>query len=54
MKDVRQTESGKSNMAAFKVEVPSSQLVDKIGTESQRLNLCLRGPATKQRMVHAS
>ena len=39
MKDVRQTESGKSNMAAFKVEVPSSQLVDKIGTESQQLYL---------------
>jgi len=37
----------KSNMAAFKPEVPISKLVDKIGTNVQWLCKCFRGPATQ-------
>ena len=37
-----QTGKGKSNMVAFKLEVPISQLIDKIATESQRLYICFR------------
>ena len=40
-----QTGSEKSNVAASKLEVPIYQLVDKIGTVSQRLYQCLRNPA---------
>jgi len=42
-----QTGSEKSNMAAFKPEVPISKLVDKIGMKIQRLYICFRGPATQ-------
>jgi len=44
-----QTESEKSNMAAFKPEEPISKLVDKIGTKVQRLYIYtfLRSPATQ-------
>jgi len=37
------TGSKKSNMAAFKPEVPISKLVNKIGTKVQRLYTCFRG-----------
>jgi len=44
-----QTESKKSNMAAFKPEVglPISKLVDKVETKVQQLYICLRGPAAQ-------
>ena len=40
-----QTESGKSNMAASKLAVSVSQLVDEIGTKSQRPSPRFRSPA---------
>jgi len=43
--DVRETGSGKSKMAAIELEVLIYQLVDKIETRFQRLNLSFRGPA---------
>jgi len=42
-----QSGSDKSNMVAFKLEVPTSKLVDKIGTKFQRYYICFRGTATK-------
>jgi len=42
-----QTGSAKSNMAAFKPDVPISKLVDKMGTKVQRQCICFRGPATQ-------
>jgi len=42
-----QTGSEKSNMAAFKPEVPISKLVDKIGMKVQRLCIYFQGSATQ-------
>jgi len=39
------TLSGKSKMAATKLEVRVSQLVHKMATKFQVLNLCFGGPA---------
>jgi len=42
-----QTGSAKSDMAAFKPEIPISKFVDNIETKVQRLYTCFRGPATQ-------
>ena len=44
---VRPTRKWESNVVASEVEVPTFQLVDKIGTKSQRQFLCFGGPVIR-------